>query len=270
MSGTSEGGSALRSEFVEFFGGLETEFERTVEQYAVELKGFFSGFGTCVDIASRAQADLDRIAATRFSVFPYFATKERDLSRILGDLLDPAGSHGQRERFLRLFLEELAIPAMASAGSDLRRCRVDLEYPTTTGDTVRYIDIVLNVRREFWVGIENKPWAEDQPDQIRDYLRDVQAQAEQDETEAWLIYLSGDGTNPAEWPSLKSEERDRCLIVPYRSGNSARPSLEHWVERCAVTCEADRVRWFLKELLAYVQREFRNAEPADVNEEERD
>lgn len=215
MSGTSEGICALRSGLLGLFDGLEAELENIVERYMIELNGFFAGFGTCVDIASRAQADLDRIAATRFSVFPYFNPGERDLSRVIGDLLDPSGTHGQHERFLRLFLEALALPAVDSVRSESRRCRVGLEFSTTTGDTARYIDIVLYMRRAFWIGIENKPWAEDQPDQVRDYLRDMRTRAERDEAEAWMVYLSGNGELPAEWPNLEPQEKDRCRIVPY-------------------------------------------------------
>ena len=268
MSDPSDNVRALRSGLAELFQGLEAEAQNIVQQYVVELKGFFSGFGSCVDIARRAQADLDRIAATRFSVFPYFAARERDLSRIFGALLDPAGNHGQRERFLRPFLEELKIPAKALANGERRRCRVDLEFPTTTGETARYIDIVLHMQGEFWIGIENKPWAEDRPDQIRDYLREMQTRAEQDDTEAWMVYLSGDGTFPAEWPDLEPEERDRCRVVPYRSTTGERSSLERWVARCVETCEADRVRWFLRDLSAFVRREFKIAESGDADNEE--
>ena len=270
MSGTPEGVDTPGHGLAELFGGLEAQIEALVAQHKSELGRFLSGFGTCVDIARRAQADLDRIAATRFSVFPYFTVRELDLSRTIGDLLDPSGPHGQRERFLRLFLDMLAVTAADPVGRDARRCRVALEYPTATGDKVRYIDIVLHVRGGVWMGIENKPWAADQPHQIGDYLRDMRARAERDEAQAWVVYLSGDGTAPAEWPDLEPDDRDRCLIVPYRSGNGARPSLERWVERCAEACEADRVRWFLKELLAYVRREFRNAESQDDSHEEKD
>ena len=217
MSDTSDNVRLVRSRLVDLFRGLEAEVDMVVEKFAVELKGFFSGFGSCVDIAKRAQANLDRIAATRFSVFPYFAPGERDLSRIFGSLLDAAGTHGQRERFLNLFLEELEIPPLAIAESEHRRCRVYLEFATTTGETARYIDIVLHMPGGFWIGIENKPWAEDQPNQIGDYLLDMQTRAQQDDTEAWMVYLSGDGTYPTEWRDMYPEERERCRVVPFRS-----------------------------------------------------
>ena len=270
MSDTSESGQALRSGLEELFGGLESDIKSIVEQYLIDLKGLFSGFGSCVDIAIRAQTHLDRIAATRFSVFPYFAARERDLSRIFGDLLNPSGTHGQCERFLGLFLKELGIPETDLAGSGCRRCRMHLEFPTTTGDTVRYIDIVLHKGGGFWMGIENKPKAEDQPDQIRDYLREMQARSEQEGTEAWMVYLSGDGTLPAEWPDLEPEERDRCRVVPYRSPNVDCPSVERWVDQCAAACEADQVRWFLRDLLAFLASEFKIADIGDADYEEND
>ena len=42
--------------------------------------------------------------ASRFNVFDYLRDDELGLSRVLADLLDPAGPHGQKTLFLRSFL----------------------------------------------------------------------------------------------------------------------------------------------------------------------
>src|SRR5260370_33985566 len=65
-----------------FFGGLETRFEGSAEY-------------------SRHAA---RFISSNFSVFRYI-TGEPLLSDILADLIDPAGTHGQGDSFLFLFLE---------------------------------------------------------------------------------------------------------------------------------------------------------------------
>ena len=243
----------------DFFGNLEDKVDGAIETYQAELKGFFAGLGPAVAIAKRAQAELDRIAATRFSVFPYFSAGELDLSRIFADLLDPSGRHGQGDRFLRLFLDGLPSEMRSSlSGLNLRECKVHLEFPTREHreEAPGRIDIVLKMPNDHWIGIENKPWAEDQDQQIKRYLKDLMGRGPGGSGTAWILYFSGDGEKPTEWQDLKPEERERCLTVPYRRGNDGSPSLEHWIEQCREKCEAEVVRWFLKDLLEYIRCKF--------------
>ena len=78
-----------------------------------ELSTFFAGLQPAVEIARRAQEEMDRRAATKFSVLDLFRShsegrvRETHLSRIFAGLLDPLGTHGQGDRFLSLFLKDL-------------------------------------------------------------------------------------------------------------------------------------------------------------------
>ena len=269
----------------DFFGKLDA----AIKTHQAELKSFFAGLGPAVDIAKRAQAELDRIAATQFSIFPYFNMGELDLSRIFADLLDLSGRHGQDDRFLRLFRDEFSRDSRRAGGpgegdSSLRpfldklsssmsigrsglnhKCEVHLEFPTREHreKAPGRIDIVLKMPNGLWIGIENKPWAEDRERQIARYLKDLKERGT-----AWILYFSGDGKKPNEWRELEREDQDRCLTVPYRRGNDDSPSLEHWIERCREQCEAEVVRWFLKDLLKYIreQFEFRAHDVSDAEE----
>ena len=127
------------TELVAFFAGLGRKINGAVENYEAELAGFFAGLGLVVDIAKRAQAELDRTAATRFSVFEhYFKVSEETLSDIFADLLAPAGTHGQGDRFLGLFLDE--VPSLQGepsrklgsglSPSERRDCKIRREYST--------------------------------------------------------------------------------------------------------------------------------------------
>ena len=227
----------------------------------VELTGFFAGLTAAVDVAKQAQAKLDRVAATQFSVFSYFEpVVENDLSRIFVDLLCPTGSHGQGDRFLRLFLDMLQktdgfssemISKLSSC--NLQECQVHREMQTQEHrqNAPGRIDIVLEMPNNLWIGIENKPWAVDQDQQIEFYLKDLRKRGT-----GRMLYFSKDGKNPTEWPTLKPEARDRCLTVPYRRGNDGSPSVEHWIEECRKRCDAEVVRWLLKDLLKFIRREF--------------
>ena len=243
------------TELKDFFGNLDRKVDRTVDRttkaHRDELTSFFSGLGPAVDIASRAQQEMDRRAATKFSIFDYFHERETDLSRIFAGLLDPSGAHGQGDRFLSLFLKEI-LPLLKetlpgySPPSILHEYKVHLEYPTDKG---RRIDIVLEMPDNHWIGIENKPWAEDGERQVEDYLKYLKKKS----SNAWLLYLSGDGEDPK--LSDESKLPEHCKTVPYRK-NSNGGSLENWIEQCWRDCEAERVRWFLKDLLEYIHQKF--------------
>ena len=223
----------------------------------VELTSFFSGLGPAIDIARRAQKEMDRRAATKFSIFDYFRVQETDLSRIFADLLDPSGSHGQGDRFLSLFLTlflEETLPEYSPPRTLTNTKMVHLEYSTHER---RKIDIVLEMADNHWIGIENKPWAEEQERQVEAYIEYLQGKIKKNGT-AWILYLSGNGRDPQTLPN-NTKLRECCRTVPYRK-NSTGNSLENWIEQCWRECEAEQVRWFLKNLLEYIQREFESKE----------
>ena len=236
-----------------FFHRLSAVVEGATESHKAALMGFFAGLEPAVAVARRAQVELDRAFAPAFSPFLYFKTEELDLSRIFGDLLDPRGSHGQGVAFLRALLDGFPQIADLRPRLDLPGCRVHLEFITRTLDADRRIDIVLEMPGGTWIGIENKPWAADQENQIRDYLRDLRGRGGKP---PWVLYLSGDGTLPAEYHELEGEEGGHCLTVAYRDAGGEQPSVEAWIERCIDECRAERVRWFLHELLRFIQRTF--------------
>lgn len=209
-----------------------------------DYAGFFSDAAQVLGIAKQAQANLDHKAATGFSVFDYFRAYENDLSKVFAGLLDPRGGHGQREAFLRCFLDELKLGGYPSADESWN---VYVEYAVLGS---RRIDIVLNHPQpeQRWFGIENKPWAGEQHDQIRDYL----AALRRKDGNARICYLSGSG-KPA--TTVDDGDKGQCLTVPYRKHDKL-PSVEGWVERCLLVCEAESVRWFLKDLLKYVRYRF--------------
>lgn len=233
-----------------------------MSSHTTKLQAFFTGLGQVVRIAERAQAELDRRVATRFSLFDFFYERETDLSRVIGGLLDPGGTHGQGDTFLRLFLDEVRGVLNDEVGEhfptgNLLDSRVFLEHSTDMG---RSIDIVVRVRGDIWIGIENKPWAEEQTNQVSDYFTYLRARPNRKaKSNAWLVYLSGDGKPPETLPK-DTKESMRCPTLPYRGAERGSRSLEKWVEKCRAECEAERVRWFLTDLLEYIRKWFKPAE----------
>ena len=233
-------------------------------EHETRLRSFFSGLAPAIAMADEAQRRLDRVAATKFSMFHYFRENEHRMSAIFADLLSPDGSHGQGTTFLRLFLEEIDRGdkdsiRKRSCYESLEQCSVYTEYATSSR---RLIDIVLKLG-DMWIGIENKPWAHEQPEQIQDYLSFLQEQKK--DKRACILYLSGSG-HDAE--TIKDDKRQHYLTIPYNSyTNGDGPSVAHWIAECWSQCEADQVRWFLKDLRGYVERSF-NAESSSAESEE--
>ena len=241
-------------------GVLATETQsaaQQAQQHEADLGVFFAGLAPAISVASEAQRVLDRVAATQFSVFHYFKENENLVSGIFADLLRPDGSHGQGTAFLRLFLEEIdrgdkRSIRKAGAYGTLEPCSVYTEYGTSAH---RRIDIVLKLRDK-WIGVENKPWAGEQEDQLQDYLDFLRQKDEQ----ACVLYLSGDGGDAT---TIRDEDRDHYLNIPYGLTKNG-PSVAHWIAECHRRCHAENVRWFLKDMLMYVARMFYGEDPEGV------
>lgn len=117
--------------------------------------------------ALRAGAEL--FGAPKLNAFSMFRPNENALSRVLADILSPRGDHGQGTLFLQSFLDELNLPAVGLHET----VTVRREVMTTAR---RRIDLVIDTPR-LLIGIENKPWANQQDDQLIDYHQQLAAWA---------------------------------------------------------------------------------------------
>ena len=109
----------------------------------------------------------------------------------------------------------------------------------------RRIDITIDFG-DARIGIENKPWAGEQPDQLKDYAAHL---AKRYQGNFQLVYLAGDGTTPQTSPEQQQEDlskKRRFVVWTYRL------DLQPRIEFCAKECEAENVRWFLQDFAAYM------------------
>ena len=296
----------LRQGLDEFLGGLNHVAQeegkrraRATTNMTRELTRMFALFEPTIAAATiairvmeeRAAEERDRRTGRKFSAFDLIRTKEPDLSRIFGELLDPSGSHSQGDMFLSLLLEELnAEPRWADSLRNFRppggnNSRIETEsptgpisIPTEKEELSGSVDIVVQLGDNRWIGIENKPDAPDQRWQVDRYLIYLsKAVARRDGSSAGecfrperlqqllLLYWSGDGSGPKleslnRWPEEERERqkqlRQRCLTLPYRGHRFGPPSVEGWLIRCHVECKAERVCVFLHDLLGYIRRRY--------------
>lgn len=180
----------------------------------------------------------DRLAPD-FSIFDYLRTDEMGLSRCIASLLDPTEKHGQKAVFLELFLEKIGWKR------DTKIRSVSLEKQA---NGQRRIDIYLQFKTGEIIGIENKPWAGDQENQLSDYAAFIEKEAKGNK---WLlIYLSNN--EPSDYSGTKKEvfketERERKFKQLRYS------EIIEWLEDCACKSRALIVRLFIEELAKFIR-----------------
>ena len=139
-----------------------------------------------VSAMARTQKKLALLSGENFNVFRILKIESREVqthSAFLGELLNPAGSHGMQDTFLRLFIEQMGYTDFEKFDTASARLvvekhigRIDADY--SEGGRV---DIYLESNGEF-LFIENKIYAVDQLNQLERY--------HQHKPHAKLIYLT--------------------------------------------------------------------------------
>lgn len=213
-----------------------------VNSYQQHLVGFSSILSQKLRSYREARRRLDRFLSTDFNVFRLIQPDENRLSDIIADLLDPDGSHGQQRVFLDSFLGLIEQPEL------LRR------QPTAVGreGTTRYIersqrriDITVDFG-DFGLGIENKPWAGDQPDQLNDYHSHL---TKKYGTRFCLVYITPNGRRPTSMadPFIDDLIRNhRLRLLSYRC------DIAQWLQACCQQSSSDKFRWFLRDFVDYI------------------
>jgi hypothetical protein len=215
-----------------------------------QLETFFHTLDNVTRVAAVAQRQLDLELATGFNATKLLQPDESRLSDTFACLLDPAEVHGQGDSFLRQFIDMFGISGVPT---DRARCRVAREKGR--------LDILVEIGSiaPFAIGIENKPWAGERANQVRDYCHHL---AKYFPERWWFGYLSGTGSDPPDHsiePQMRMdlEAKGRFRTIPFaRLDYKSVVSIEDWLMRCTEVCKAERVRWFLRDLLDYVTSNF--------------
>lgn len=187
----------------------------------------------------------DRLAPN-FNIFDYLRTDEMGLSRCIASLLNPNGTHGQGRLFLDDFIKRVCNDNWIDV--DINNCQVNLEKQA---NGLRRIDIYLKFQSGEIIGIENKPWADDQKNQLKDYAEFIEKDAH---GKQWLlIYLSNNDPSNSEY-SIDKELREKLK----ESKNFVwfdYTELIEWLECCTQKSQALVVRVFIEELAKFIRTE---------------
>lgn len=168
-----------------------------------------------------------------YNVFNVLGVDNMELSHsaFLAALLDPDGSHGMQDVFLKAFIDTIAHGG-TKPELDTAHAKVYTEYNigNITETTGGRIDILITDRSDTGSGkagghaiiIENKIWAADQPNQLQRY--DKYACGTYSSDGYLLLYLTLDGKEPTD-QSKGALTNYRC--ISYRS------DIIDWLHKCA-------------------------------------
>ena len=219
------------------------------------------------DALKTAQALYSRQLAPKFSTFDYINTNELGLSRILADLLNPKGNHGQQEAFLKLFIDH-CLPAINQAANwknfveHIEKTDVLVEELTWKSGTSRRMDVYLQCRadgKRYGICIENKPYASDQFEQLKDYAIELDNR----KLDHWhIVYLNEYSDMPSK-DSIDPEKLDQ-LVKVNRFSVLKFSDLIDWLQACQVKCQNYSVTEFLVQLIKFIQKQFMGIEDMNI------
>ena len=161
------------------------------------------------------EGEIERQTGGQFNLMKILGVGHLEVkthSPILGDLLNPSGSHGQGAIFLECFLKLLEIKGFDSSSATLR-----LEYHTgaKTENSGGRIDIFLHDGAGKKIIIENKIYAQEMDKQMLRYSNAF--------PDANLIYLTLNGDEPK---TAGDNQSNNLLCIAYKL------HILDWLERC--------------------------------------
>jgi len=159
--------------------------------------------------------EIDKITGRNFNIFDAgnIGHIETFHTRLIAELLSPNGSHNQKDKFLKIFLDTLGFK------------KIKLTKPESHSEFViennRRIDILIK-DESFIIGIEAKVYANDGNKQLKDYYEFLKKKNKYFK----LYYLTLDGHLPDE-KSLDDLKIDKDIFII-----SFGDEIYDWINRC--------------------------------------
>lgn len=177
--------------------------------------------------------------APEFRIFDFLRTDEMGLSRCIACLLDPTGKHGQGSAFLDAFLKIAEVDWVINS----KACTV---YTEKQANGQRRIDIYLKFGNGS-IGIENKPWAADQENQLSDYAKHLENDSGKYDWKLVYICNCDPNENSLDSETLNKLDNDgRFIRLHYKK-------IIQWLEVCVCKSKASVVRIFIEELAKFIR-----------------
>lgn len=175
---------------------------------------------------------IEELTGEKFNIFSILklATKEvRTHSAFLCELLNPKGSHGYKDLFLTIFLEQQTVKfqenklflqrfAAFETGNSIASVEDHLGFIDNDGLDGGRIDLIIKDVKNKAIIIENKIYAVDQPKQLIRYNNAYR--------DAPIFYLTLSGTPPSNNSSGELKEGEHFVCISYKT------DILIWLEKC--------------------------------------
>ena len=175
----------------------------------------------------RAEKELKGEFFNVFSILNMERDEVHTHSPFIAELLNPKGSHGLKDKFLKLFIENIPLEGIKS--KDLKTASAEIKKEEYIGkkdvknETGGDIDILINFTSpSYTIIIENKIGAGDQEAQLARYNN----YAKKSQNPFALFYLTIDGHEPTEWSTGKETKEHYWQCISYQE------NIYKWLSEC--------------------------------------
>ena len=200
------------------------------------------------------QKEKDKFSSSKFNFLDYIYFGENNISDFFNDILDVNGHHGQSDLFLNLFLstvfkDNFSILDKIKKFRNIQPC-VFREVRTLRNENQnRRIDIIIEWNQEFAIGIENKPFDKDQPNQLSDYSDHMKSFYK----DFCLVYLSENEIS--EYSIKKSKLKNLVDGNKYRHISYSK-EINMWLKECIQECKSEKFKYFLEDIKLKLKNHF--------------
>lgn len=216
-------------------------FRRSLANLRLEqFKRDFSFICQGIRRTRRLHEEVERYRASDFNVFSLLGVTNYEVtthSVLLGELLNPRGTHGQGDLFLKTFFAVKNLFDVSVVDTD--EWSVETEKTTWFG---RFDIIISAVNIKRCVLIENKIDAKDQPKQLERYYNWLKLTKYPLKENCRLIYLTKNGTEPSD--DSCGSNPDVKSFVTLRSYNE---DIFNWLTVCLPEIKSISVRSIIEQ-----------------------
>jgi hypothetical protein len=207
-----------------------------------------------IDSHLKFKNQYNKQLAFDFSLFHFFSIGENKISQVLAFFLDVNQNHGQGSIFLSEFVKTFYDKEI-----DIIQIENTCEKVITEN---RRIDIYIKLEG-LTIAIENKIWADDQKNQLKDYSAFLENKSK---GKYLLLYLSPYGLEPS-LKSISEKRKEQLLKENKLKIISYKDEIISLINNWLVICEADNVSHFLKEFKKYLEHKFLGKNTLNMSKE---
>jgi len=240
------------SVFIDRYKDFSKRLERQkIIHYISKFDGLFSGFDSLKNVISILD-EKEAFSYNIFNILNIHTAEVKTHTPFLRNLLEPNGTHGQKDLFLITFIQNF-IPIDKRELfilSNINDYNVEEEKPTQCGRIDIFIESI-NSKKKFGIIIENKLLAGDQHLQLNRYYDFVKARKFIDQ-QIMMFYLTIDGHDPSEYSIDKktmSELKNRKILYNL----SYKTDIKNWLKNIIKDIKSNKVKFLIEQYLEMIE-----------------